>query len=425
MRRIEYLSLTKITPAIRNPKAHRLDQIGASMQRFGYTEPVILDERTGRLVAGHGRCEELQALKDAGEPAPDGIEVEGDEWKVPVTRGWSSKDDKEAEAYIIASNKLVEAGGWDDDMLAKMFADGFNIAGTGMTSEEIDAIVKHANEKEPPKDLDEVPPTPVTPVSKLGDVWILGAHRIFCGSSTDTTTVLALLDGVRADMSWTDPPWNVAYGKTRNPAGWAKRDRQIQNDNLGDKFGAFVDEFNSTIFQACKPGAPLYMAMSAQEWPTIDRSLRETGFHWSSTIIWAKDSLVLSRKDYHTQYEPVWYGWRDDAPRLMTVKDRTQSDLWTIPRPKKSEEHPTMKPVELVARAIRNSCPVGGLVFEPFSGSGTTIVACEETKRACFAIELDPKYVDVAVLRWQQLTGKLAKLVGGETYEEAKVSRGG
>jgi DNA modification methylase len=156
----------------------------------------------------------------------------------------------------------------------------------------------------------------------------------------------------------------------------------------------------------------LYLAMSAQEWPTIHGALTAAGFHWSSTIIWAKDSLVLSRKDYHTQYEPIWYGWNGEGPRLHPLEDRQQSDLWQIPRPKRSEEHPTMKPVELVERSITNSSTSGELVFEPFSGSGTTILACEKSGRRCRAIELEPKYVQVAIERWQSFTGRNAERAG-------------
>ena len=151
--------------------------------------------------------------------------------------------------------------------------------------------------------------------------------------------------------------------------------------------------------------------MSAQEWPVIDGSLRESGFHWSSTIIWAKDRLVLSRKDYHTQYEPIWYGWNDDGPRLNPVTDRKQSDLWQINRPSKSELHPTTKPVELIVQMLQNSSKPGNIILEPFCGSGSTLIACEQTRRSCRAIELDPKYVDVIITRWELATGNKAVLL--------------
>jgi DNA modification methylase len=186
--------------------------------------------------------------------------------------------------------------------------------------------------------------------------------------------------------------------------------RGIENDNLGAEFPAFASQFCTIIAQSLIPGAPIYMAMSAQEWPTIDSALRVAGFHWSSTIIWVKDHAVLSRKDYHTRYEPLWYGWRDGAPRLVPLGDRTQNDVWEIDRPTRSEEHPTMKPVELVARALTNSSHVGDLVFEPFLGSGTTAVAAEQTGRVCAGIELVPKYTAVTLERLA-LMGAVPRLV--------------
>lgn len=204
-------------------------------------------------------------------------------------------------------------------------------------------------------------------------------HRLVCGDCTEPAVVARLMAGERAGMAWTDPPWNVGYGEGFRGGneflGWKKR--TIINDNLGDDFAPFVEKFARIIYDSLLPGAILYMAMGAQEWPLVDSILRSTGFHWSSTIIWAKDSLVVSRKDYHTQYEPLWYGWRGDAARLCQVEDRTQSDLWFINRPKRSDEHPTMKPPDLVARSLRNSSRIGAVVFEPFLGSGTTVVACE------------------------------------------------
>jgi DNA modification methylase len=192
----------------------------------------------------------------------------------------------------------------------------------------------------------------------------------------------------------------VAYGESSHPS-W--KQRSIANDNLGAEFPAFASRFSSVIADVLLPGAPIYMAMSAQEWPVIHAALTEAGFHWSSTIIWVKDHAVLSRKDYHTRYEPLWYGWKDGAARLTPLDDRSQNDVWEIPRPTRSEEHPTMKPVELVARALANSSKVGDRVFDPFLGSGTTAVAAEQTGRACYGIELEPKYVAVTLERLEGL----------------------
>ena len=250
---------------------------------------------------------------------------------------------------------------------------------------------------------------------ELGQLWKLGEHRIICGDCTDKAVVDRVMGEEKAIICWTDPPWNVNYGgsfndtRTDNPLGWKKR--TIMNDNLGDHFGEFAEEFCKTIHDTLVPGGILYMAMSAQEWGLIMQILEDIGFHWSSTIIWAKDSLVVSRKDYHTQYEPIWYGWKDDAARVRKVEDRKQSDLWNIPRPKRSDEHPTMKPIELVERSIRNSSYVGDIVYEPFSGSGTTIIASERSGRICRAIELAPAYVAVAIQRWVDVTGGTPELV--------------
>jgi len=245
---------------------------------------------------------------------------------------------------------------------------------------------------------------------QTGQIWQLGKHKIICGDCNDPTVVQALMGEEKATICWTDPPWNVNMGSGDTHL-YSKRDRTIINDNLGDEFGAFAEKFCQGIYDALVPGGMLYMVMSAQEWGLIMNQLGETGFHWSSTIIWAKDQLIISRKDYHTQYEPIWYGWRDDAARVCELTDRKQSDLWQIPRPKVSEEHPTMKPVELVERSLNNSSRVGDIVYEPFCGSGTDIIACERLNRKCRAIEIEPKYVAVSIQRWVDVTGGVPELL--------------
>ncbi len=392
-----------------------LDGIGSSISRFGYVEPIILDERTGRIVAGHGRRETLLRMRAAGEAPPTGVRAHNGDWLVPVVRGWTSKSDKDAEAYLLASNRHVELGGWDDSELAALLQD-VELEGTGFSQDDLTGLLDRLAEPTPLNgDPDDVPEEPdaASVYVKPGDLFLLGKHhRILCGDSTKQEDVARVLDGKLADLCWTDPPWNVAYGKSDHPS---YRKREIRNDDLGAAFPGFCASFCAAIKSALKPGAALYMAMSAQEWPVIDAALRRAGFHWSATIIWAKDSLVLGRGDCHRQYEPIWYGWNADAPRLHPLEDRKQSDVWNIDRPKRSEEHPTMKPVELVTRAIRNSSSNGGLVFEPFSGSGTTIAACEQSNRGCRAIELEPKYVQVAITRWEQLTGRKATKEGSST----------
>lgn len=405
--RLEHLLLSALTPAQRNPKNHALPALRDSIGRFGYVEPIVLDERTGRLVAGHGRAKALSLMKAKGGKPLAGVAEKDGEWLVPVMRGWASRSDQEAEAYLLASNQLTVAGGWDEGPLAELvreLADAQALEGTGFDAEALEKLLGEAAGTNGNTDPDEVPEERPTDI-KLGDMFRLGDHLLMCGDSTKAEDVDRLMGGALADICWTDPPWNVNYtGKT-------KAKLKIANDNLGSAFPAFCTDFSEQIVRVLKPGGLVYLAMSTSEWAVIDTTLKASGLKWSTTIIWAKDSLVLSRKDYHPQYEPLWYGWKDGAARLCPLEDRTQSDLWSIPRPKRSEEHPTMKPVELVARALANSSKPGALCFEPFSGSGTTLLACEKMGRACRAIELGPKYVQVAIDRWEAFTGRKAEKV--------------
>lgn len=231
-----------------------------------------------------------------------------------------------------------------------------------------------------------------------------------CGDSTVLTDVQKLMDGKQADMVFTDPPWNVNYGADDNNGSY--KPRQIINDYMDtDDFKDFMNGAFLCMNDASKSGAMVYVVMSAQEWGNLMLTLCDNGFHWSSTIIWNKDRLVLSRKDYHTKYEPIWYGWKEGEARLCPLLDRKQSDVWDFERPSRSDEHPTMKPVALVAKAITNSSHKGNLVLDLFGGSGTTLIACEETDRDCCMMELDPKYVDVIVTRWENMTGQKAVLL--------------
>jgi DNA modification methylase len=243
---------------------------------------------------------------------------------------------------------------------------------------------------------------------ETGQLWQLGDHRLLCGDSTKPEDVARLMGGEKAVICWTDPPWNVAYGASDHPS---YRKREIINDNLGAGFNDFATEFCLRIKETLVAGGMLYMAMSAQEWGLIMQVLAECGFHWSSTIIWNKSHPVMSRKDYHTKYEPIWYGWSDGAPRVNPLEDRRQCDVWDIPRPTRSEEHPTMKPVELVTRSLRNSSKHGAVVYEPFCGSGTTIIAAEQLGRKCYAMEISPGYVAVILERYSQSTGKRPQLI--------------
>ena len=251
--------------------------------------------------------------------------------------------------------------------------------------------------------------------SKLGDLYILGEHRLLCGDSTNQQDVDRLMDGQKADMVFTDPPWNVNYGDQDkdNPQGY--KPRKILNDFMGtEEFKTFMFNIFKCMNTASKDGAMTYVVMSAQEWGNMMLTLAMNDYHWSSTIIWNKDRLVLSRKDYHTKYEPIWYGWKEGAGRLHPLTDRKQSDVWDFERPSKSDIHPMMKPVALVARAIQNSSNKADVILDLFGGSGTTLMASEQTGRSCRMMELDPRYVDAIVKRWEDFTGKKAELIRKE-----------
>lgn len=240
---------------------------------------------------------------------------------------------------------------------------------------------------------------------------IQSQHRLLCGDSTKSEDVQRLMDGQLADLVWTDPPWNVNYGAVEKDNAQGYKPRTILNDFMGtEDFKAFMMSVFSCMNAASKEGCMTYVVMSGQEWGNLMLTLAANDYHWSSTIIWNKDRLVLSRKDYHTKYEPLWYGWKEGQSRVCPLEDRKQSDVWDIPRPSTSELHPTTKPVELVERAILNSSRRGNTVLDLFVGSGTTLIACEKTGRICYGMELDPIYCDVIVQRWEEFTGKKAIL---------------
>jgi DNA modification methylase len=415
--RLEYLPLAELLPATRNPKKHDLVSLKQAMKRRGFMDPALYDERTGRLIEGHGRRQALLELEEEGEAPPRGV-IDGTKgWAMPILRGWASKDDIEAEAALVAMNQLTIAGGWDIEGLTAILVD---LKGTpeldalGFTGKELDALLDSTVGTSGNTDPDEVPVVAEEEVLvRLGDVYQLGDHRLACGSSTEPAVIDRLMQGELAHICWTDPPWNVAYGEREQ----SEKHARIANDDLGEDFPQFLAQAFAETARVLEPGAMVYVAMAGSEWGTLMSTLKQLEYRWSSTIIWAKDSFTLQRSDYHRQYEPIWYGWKDGAPRLCPLEDRKQSDLWNIPRPKKSDEHPTMKPVELVVRSLKNSSHHGNVVFEPFSGSGTTLLASEMTGRHCRAIELDPRYVQVAIKRWEAFTGRKAERI----YREPSV----
>jgi len=388
--------ISDLTLDPQNARTHsqkNLDAIKKSLTQFGQRKPIVVTH-DGLVLAGNGT---MEAAKSLG-------------WDhIDVTTTPADWDINTARAYALADNRTAELAEWDENVLAKQLLELID------ADFDIEAIGFEMPEPEIEPEPDDAPAvTEVEHRTKLGQLWKLGDHLLYCGDSTEEATFTRLMGDEKAHLIWTDPPWNVNYGgiDNDNVQGW--KVRTILNDHMSEgQWDEFVSQFCKTLFDFSEPGAPIYLVMSAQEWPVIDRNLREAGFHWSSTVIWAKDRLVLSRKDYHTQYEPIWYGWNADAARLAVVEDRKQSDLWQVDRPARSELHPTMKPIELVQKSIVNSSKPGDIVIDSFGGSGSTLIACEQTNRKCRMVELDPQYCDVIIARWEKFTGKTAELLPG------------
>lgn len=263
-------------------------------------------------------------------------------------------------------------------------------------------------------DINSVTTTDIVP----GDLFQIGEHRLLCGDSTEVNAVSLLMNGQKADMVFTDPPWNVNYGAVKEGNAMGYKPRTIMNDAMSTSdFKDFMGSAFAMMAMHSKKGCPTYVVMSAQEWGNLMLSLHYNSYHWSSTIIWNKSHLVMSRKDYHTKYEPIWYGWLEGGPRLCPVEDRKQSDVWDVDRPTKSDLHPTTKPIELISIALRNSSRQGDLIMELFTGSGSTMVAAHQLKRICYGMELDPKYCQVIVNRMKHLDPSLLILRNGQPYE--------
>lgn len=387
--KIEYFNKEELKPYANNAKIHteeQIEQIKHSIDQFGFNDPIAI-WHDNEIIEGHGR---LLAVMEMDE-------VE----KVPVIR-LDNLTDEERRAYMLIHNQLTMNTGFDEEILrAELASIDEDLADFGLAFE--------LGQEPPEVHEDEVPEPPEAPKTKLGDLVQLGNHRLICGDSTDSAVIDRLMDGTKADMVFTDPPWNVNYGAVEKGNAMGYKPRTIKNDFMGtDEFKEFMYSAFKTMNNASKDGCMTYVVMSAQEWGNMMLTLAQNNYHWSSTIIWNKDHLVLSRKDYHTKYEPIWYGWKDGAPRLCPLEDRKQSDVWDFDRPIRSEEHPTMKPVPLVAKAVMNSSKTGDAVLDLFGGSGTTLIACEQLSRNCYMAELDPIYCDVIIERWENLTGEKA-----------------
>jgi DNA modification methylase len=383
-----------------------VDQIAASMVEFGWTNPVLVDEQGG-ILAGHGR---LLAARKLGLV------------EVPVIR-FEHLSEAQKRAYLIADNQLALQAGWSEELLAQELAwlrgESFDLDLVGFDATELERLLAIADGDAGSDAEDEVPEPPEDPVSKPGDLWILGNHRLLCGDATVLADVERVLGGQLADMTFCDPPYNVDYANTPKDKLRGKH-RPILNDNLGGGFETFLLDACVNILAVTK-GA-VYVCMSSSELDTLQRAFRAAGGKWSTFVIWAKNTFTLGRADYQRQYEPILYGWKDGSDHYWCGA-RDQGDAWFFDKPVKNDLHPTMKPVALVERAIRNSSKTRDIVLDPFGGSGSTLIACEKAGRQGRLLELDPKYVDTIILRWQAFSGGTATLDDdGRSFDEIAAS---
>ncbi len=407
---IELKSVDELIPYSKNARMHsdvQVAQIAASITEFGFTNPVLIDGKKG-IIAGHAR---LMAAKKLGIK------------KVPVVI-LDHLSEIQKKAYIIADNKLAENASWNEEILATELADlkenDFDLDLIGFEDQELEKIFSSLYDTDENQESEnEIPEAEENPISELGDIWLLGNHKLICGDSCQAETYQNLLENELADMLFTDPPYNINYGESLKDNVIAKTDksrksynnkagkRSILNDNLGEDFGKFLFDFCKNALLVTKGAC--YICMSSSELHTLQKAFTDAGGKWSTFIIWAKNHFTLGRSDYQRQYEPILYGWKQDNDHYW-CGDRNQSDVWYYNKPNKSELHPTMKPVELCKRAILNSSKTDDIILDCFGGSGSTLIACEQTNRRCRMIELDKKYVDVIIKRWQNFSGKEAIL---------------
>ena len=438
---IEQIAVDELIPYGNNSRTHspaQVEQIIASIREFGFTNPVLVDD-SGQIVAGHGRW---MAAQKMGLPTVPCLRLKG-------------LNETQIRAYVIADNKLAESAGWDMDLLRLEIGAlkdlGFNLGLMGFDKQELAELLTYIDPTTGQTDPDAVPDVPAVPVTKPGDLWLLGHHRLLCGDSTLAADVEVLMGGGAADMVFTDPPYNVDY------QGSTKDKLTIKNDKMSDAaFYCFLRDAFRAAAAVVAPGAPIYVCHSDSEGLNFRKAMLDTGWLVKSLLIWVKNHFKLGRMDYHMRHEPILYGWRagaahrwyggrkqstvveempglvfqqaedgveisfSDGVRSVAVKvpsyevvgasDGMDATIWKVDKPLRNADHPTMKPVEIPRRAIQNSSKNGGVVYEPFLGSGSTLIACEMIGRLCYGMELDPKYCDVIVTRWEQFTGRKAEL---------------
>ena len=399
---IEKRNIHDIKPYENNPRINdkAVEAVAKSIQEFGFRQPIVVDTN-GVIICGHTRWQAAQLLGITEVPVHVAADLTAEQIK----------------AYRLADNKTAELSEWDYDLLPVEISDldvaGFDLSLLGFADKEIikmlDGEIQQGH-----TDPDEVPEMPEEAITQPGDIWVLGNHRLVCGDATDTEAVAKLMDGQKANMVFTDPPYGVSVNQGNTEDLKARNRRQdgktVQNDELtGDALKSFLDSAFKVYFENMADGAAIYVCHA--EGLGLDVIIRsafaEQGFKPAEIIIWVKDQFAFGRQDYHWRHEPIIYGWKPTAAHYF-VDDRTQDTVWEFDRPKVSKEHPTMKPVDLCLKAIRNSSCPKDIVMDLFGGSGSTLIACEQAGRKARLMEIDPLYCDVIVKRWEEFAGQKA-----------------
>jgi DNA modification methylase len=408
--RIELWPIDKLIPFARNPRTHseaQVTQIAASIAEFGFNNPILVDTKAG-IIAGHGRLLAARKLQLT---------------EVPVIV-LDHLTDAQKRAYVIADNQLALNAGWDEALLAAELAalqqEDFNLGLIGFEDEEVARLLAGQDAGEGQTDEDAVPELPETPISVLGDLWILGDHRLLVGDATDTDAVAKLMAGAPADLVFTDPPYNVDY------EGYTEERLKIKGDRMSDvDFKKFLEGAFRSYRTLVKPGASMYVCHSSSWQREFQDALEAADFEVRCQLIWAKNTFAWGFGRYKFQHEPIFYAHLADQ-KDPWYGDKTQSTLWHEKKPAANRIHPTAKPVELVERALLNSSKAGDIVVDLFGGSGSTLIGCERHGRRARLMEIDPKYADCIVRRYQEFTGKKAVIDGdGRTFDEIAQERTG
>ena len=403
---MKLVPVDRLIPYVNNARTHSKEQIAklrASIREFGFVNPVIID-RDFSVIAGHGRIAAAREENIAEVPC---VFVD-------------HLTEAQKKAYILADNRMALDAGWDEDILRVELESleemGYDLGLTGFDEKELASMFPADEAKEDDFDVDAELRKPS--FTKAGDVWTLGRHRLVCGDSTDPAVYSVLMDGVKANLVLTDPPYNVNY---ESSAG------KIKNDNMADeKFYEFLLAAFRNMESVMADDASIYVFHADTEGLNFRRAFADAGFYLSGCCIWKKQSLVLGRSPYQWQHEPCLYGWKKNG-RHQWYTGRKETTIWEFDKPKKNSDHPTMKPIPLLAYPIANSSMTNSVVLDPFGGSGSTLIACEQTDRICRTIELDEKFCDVIVNRYIEQVGSpegVSVLRDGKNYQYEEAANG-